>query len=538
MSGFGPVGATAVGELPRADRAQVRAPFPLLLESSVARREFLIEASPYDRVAAGTVDKRFSQFGFRSLPTDTIANKHWAPTIVSALNFSRAMFRPGAIGGAVAADRGEIRLANASGALNDLAALAWNGRLVTVLMGHPTGHEHGDRDKFGIVAVVTATEAIEDREELVIRLRARHDLDAPIQANVYAGTGGDEGGADLEGKRKPRVFGEVKSAPVIMVDRGASPKPRGQVNDGALSSIDVVRDQGKVLTKVASPPGAGQWSDEGSGFLSFGTDPLGPVSAEVKGHKFSGVYVDQPGALIRKLAGEAGIADPGGLVPDSFAQLDLDRGAAIGYATGGRERSYRQVIDELLVGVHGFSTDTRAGLYKVGAIKAPTGDAVATFDDRNIGTIQRLDVPPPFGRPIWRVRVGYARNFVVHSGGDLVTGATQADLDYLVEEWRFATAEDASVKTADTQAGELEVLSPYALEADGQALADELLALWKVARDFYRIAATDVRPIQRDLGDTVRVTTTLVEQISSGFVTVFAIGEDLTGDTVELDCFG
>jgi hypothetical protein len=63
-----------------------------------------------------------------------------------------------------------------------------------------------------------------------------------MQPNVYAGTGGVDGGADLAGKRKPLCFGNPRNvSPVLLVPSLLI----YQVHDGSVAGIDNVYDQAR-----------------------------------------------------------------------------------------------------------------------------------------------------------------------------------------------------------------------------------------------------------------------------------------------------
>jgi hypothetical protein len=100
---------------------------------------------------------------------------------------------------------GEIEIANGDGALDSLVnSYAIDGRRVRVLLG-PTG---GAYNQFGAVADVLATGWSGDSLVVRVGLRDRgYSLDVPLQQNVYAGSGGAEGTAEIEGKPKPLCFG-------------------------------------------------------------------------------------------------------------------------------------------------------------------------------------------------------------------------------------------------------------------------------------------------------------------------------------------
>lgn len=86
---------------------------------------------------------------------------------------------------------------------------------------------------------------------VLIKLRdLPQEMAVPVQTTKYAGSGTLEGGDDLTGKPKPLCFGKVLNVAPPMVD---STKLIFQVHDGALASLDAVRDRGVALVSQVGP---------------------------------------------------------------------------------------------------------------------------------------------------------------------------------------------------------------------------------------------------------------------------------------------
>lgn len=94
------------------------------------------------------------------------------------------------------------------------------------------------------------------------------------------------------------------------------------------------------------------------------------------------------------------------------------------------------------------------------------------------------------GVPAWKVIVRYDQLDVVQQSGDLFGVVTENDpirVQYLATEWRQASAENAGILTQWPNAPTLTVDTRLVLQADAQAEASRLLALYSVQRDIWRI---------------------------------------------------
>ena len=348
--------------------------FDDLIADPFAEKRYLAALEPYDPAPGRTTALHVGDHGFATGPDDDPPNRYFEPRLVSALNFERRMFRGGRLGGRSIPGYGALELNNADGGIDAWAGYAFDGRRVRVWLGG-AGFAFAD---YGLV-FDGAAEGIEFDDTVArIPLRdGRRRFQRPIQASVYAGTGAMEGGDALKGKPKPLVFGRAFAVEPVPVDPA---RLVYQVHDGPIEDIDACRDRGLALDRTASSPEAGEFSvDKAAGTLTLGAAPAGTLTADVRGDKAGGAYVETAGALIRRIAvARGGLADPDDLDAASFAALEAAATAPVGVHVRA-ETEIQAVFDTLIEAAGGHYGFDRAGRLAVGRLDAPSAAVAARF---------------------------------------------------------------------------------------------------------------------------------------------------------------
>lgn len=505
--------------------------FDDLLGDPHAGRRYLVVVEPFDPALGATRTLRFSDHGFVTRPGDDPPNAWYEPRLVSALNFERHLFTGGRLEGRSVPGFGALTLNNADGGLDGLAALAWDGRRVRVWLGGD-GFEVGE---FGLVFDGTAEQV--EFDDLVLTLRLR-DLQARFEAEIvragYAGTGGVEGRQGLTGRPRPLCFGRVLRVPAVLVDPAAL---LYQVHDGPIAAVDAVYDRGLALTPVAGAPAAGQFrGDPATGCFNLGASPAGTVTADVRGDAPDGPgggYVETAAGLVRRIAtARAGFADPGDLNLDGFAALDTAASAPVGLFVAD-ETALVELLDALAGAVGGHYGFDRAGRLTVGRVAAPTPAAATEFGAAQILEIARVAV----ARPVWRQKLGHARYWRTLDADAVawaVDDGTRADL---AEAFRYATAEDSSIRARHLLAEEAVHDTALAFAADAEAEAARRLALFGADRDAFRVRLK-TQPFALDLGQTVRIHYPRYGLAGGRNLLVVGMVEDAAVNEVTLDLWG
>lgn len=465
--------------------------------ATVAQRVYLVEMSPYDPATGAQTALRFATRAFTTQPGDTPANAWFEPCVQSPPIFSRSLARDGALSGRSFPDMGVITFANASGLLDGWGNLNFDGRDVTVKLGLE-GAAYTD---FQVVFSGLMAEPSITRLGVSLPVTDRQGaLDKPLQATLFAGTGGMEGGADLKGKPKPVCLGEVKNIVPIPVDTTARIY---QCHDGAINAITAVYDNGKLL---ATP--ANYTVDLAAGTFTLTAAPGGLITADVQGDATGGVFAASVGDVLRRIAVKyGGLADPGDLDTAAFTALAVKTTATIGFYTGAADANVLNVLDDVTSSVGAFYGFNRAGLFTVGRIGAPTGTPSLTFDANDMLPGLTRDYQPVR----WRVRVGYQRAWAVQSPDTLDAAATQAFKDFVAQEWRTAEASNADIKTDGIgKGGHKNAIDPdqintfLAVLADATTEAQRLLGVYGERRSLVKFMAK-TKPFQLDVGAEILV---------------------------------
>jgi len=479
--------------------------------------------------APGVVTLRFSTHGYRSrLATDSVdASAPWwfEPRILSEPGIDRRIVGRDGIGG-LARTGGELQLINADGALDHLSRdYAVEGRAVRLLMGRPTDPYSAFGELFtGVVESVTT-----GLDAVTLRLSdGAAKLNAPMQVSAYAGTGGNEGGADLAGRPKPVCLGQVRGISPPLVDAANLVY---QVHDGAISAVDAVYDRGVALDYTAGVPGAGEYSvDLSTGLFTLGAAPDGAVTADVRGDAGLSGYIDTTGALVLRALSTRAALYSSEIDPGSFSALDSEAPASVGVWIGAEQRTVGSVVDELLAGIGAFGGFSRLGAFTVARVGKPAGADRAVFTENEIIDLAREPLPAPVEPVAWRVAVGWGKNYTPQD--DVASGAADAQRSFAAHAWRIAVEEDASIKSRHLLAVEYGPSeSLYAEQADAADEALRLFDLWCTRRSLYRVSLP-ARALTCDLGQVVRI-----EHARHGFAagrSVRVLGQQIRGERVEL----
>jgi hypothetical protein len=250
---------------------------------------WLLRAEAWDPDVPGLVTRYFSDVGVVSGPGDAPAHTYWVRRIDVPPSLVRAAWSGVRVGGRGEAAIGTVTLANADGALDDLAGLEFAGHVVEVRY---TANPRPALSDFAIL-LVAVSRFVTVGNEVVFTLADRRDLaDVPYQSRRFAGTGGAEGGADWTDVRKPRALGicwqvepdEVDEANLLFA-----------VGDGQpIGGVMTLRDQGLPLRRggnfsdvsglLAAAFGASGWhTADALALLRLRGQPARPVTADILG---------------------------------------------------------------------------------------------------------------------------------------------------------------------------------------------------------------------------------------------------------------
>lgn len=392
---------------------------------------------------------------------------------------------------------GAVEIINSDGALdNIIQAHSVDGRSVRIRFGPYMA----DSKDFAVIADMVAVGWQPGDESVRLTLRDQsYNLDQPVQVNLYAGTGDEEGTAELEGKPKPLCYGDSPGVTPVLVD---PPHLIYQIHDGQVFAIDAVYDRGGLLTLDTSVGTGGDAADTGAlvsasvgaskfatctarGTFKLGSSPAGVITADVRGDVKGGVYTDDLAAIALRI-----MYDRAGLSP-----LLVDEGTFIGTAAAGGPvglyidqndvPSASAIIDRLIGSVAGWWGSGISGKLRASRLLLPeTTEPVVFLDQYDIVSL----TPEAKPVPRWRQRVGYAPNWTVQRGEDLDVTVSDARRQVLTEPYSVVIRSNATLQIRHLAAQDPAIVETLLRDsADAQALADYLQSLYGVERQIYRV---------------------------------------------------
>ena len=478
-----------------------------------------------------------SDKGFITTPSETPANTPFPARVIQPLAISRSILNEG-LWGFINSSFGEIEIANPDGEYDAAAStFAIDGRRIVVRLLE-RGQTYAD-------AVVqfdgTAANFIFDLDAVRIPVRdSGHKLDVPIQTTFYAGSGGAEGGSDLAGRPKPLAFGYVWNVePVYLGVIGG--KHTYQVHDGEIEDVPAARDRGVALTKVVGTPGSGQYSiDTSTGILTIGGNLPEQLTCDVEGaHDADGNFPVTTAAICRLILDDYTSLSNTELDGDAFTLLAGDEPGEIGIWIPD-VRAVRDVVGELLTGIAAWGGFNRSGRFTVGRLTTPGGAIRAVLNSGNIIRegdriqLERLPLPELLDPAVWRVAVGWRRNYTVQT--DIASGAAEADAKFAAQEYRLAASADATVQLKHLLARDIFLPSNFKDEADATTKAAALQALFGDGAGLYRARAKNQSPLL-DIGETVQIEYPRYGLDDGRLATIVAVSPDAQRNEVELIVF-
>jgi len=434
-------------------------------------------------------------------------------------------------------DGGELLLANADGGLDALAGdWAIGGRRVAVFRAPYRRPLHAPRSTFERVAELRAAGTFSGSSRVRLSLTGPGaNLSLPLCA-LYLGTGGAEGGADLAGQAKPKLYGYKRNIAPFLIDAG---RLIYQFHDGAAESVLAVRDRGVALTSAgdlasyAALEGTTVTSGQYKSCLAAGCVRLGGtaelLTMDARGHK-DGTYSGSPQAIAAAiLTGPGGLTGP---TSSDFAAWPSAEGGL--YLAGG---TVADAMDALAAGVFGWWGADEFAAFFGAVVEAPEAMTPVTALEPWM-----LRAPPEetgeTRAPWWRARVGYQALGTTQRGADLASSVSAANREY----WSLAQRTAVAVI--------LDNLSRYPLAVDGDelpgvldgqsdaaAVADRLLEVLGVPRRSWTVRLTGVLWTTLRIGDAVVLRWPGISALRTGKALIVR-SISARGDSAELELWG
>lgn len=460
----------------------------------------LVDATPTTRIV------RFSQ-GAKARTTFGDANGQYFPYLHEAISLSQHI-NPLELGERADTTFGVVKIAWGDGGdthFDDLANLAYDGRLLLIYLGLPTD----DLVNFNELFRGYAEAIYFDEQSLSIVIRdPALVIDKPIQENLYLGDGSTyEGGADLEGIPKPLCFGKPINITPVLVNAGSLIY---QVHDGEIKALASVRDQGVQLVSDGDTSDLTTWTpiagrfktDLARGCFALGQKAVGMVTCDPEGdNDCPDVTFPQSAAeIVRRIVKRHGGLAGGDLDSASFTQLDTDAPYALSLYTGTQNPPISAVLDEVLGSVGGYRYFNRSGDLVVGQMQFGTSTRTLEYSQGHIMSLRMLRSP----QPAWRVRLGYGRKWTVMGPADFAGSTTAAFRDSRSREYTYRVEKDTAVQDLHAMARAIKKGSLIDSSADAATEAARQFAILSTARIFEVRAARS--QFQMAPGQTITIT--------------------------------
>ncbi len=505
---------------------------------------YLVEVTAAIDAAGTTQVFRFASKGFTTEPTDTPANTHYDARVVNPASISRNMFSNGTTSGASRVGYGAVELSNVDGGLDYLLPYSFDGRSLVIKIGN-----------FGAAFSTFATIFSGTMEQIEFTfakatILARDKLailDSPWQQNVFLGNNvlpnGVEGVADIAGKPKPLLYGQVFNIPPIMVNTS---KLIYQINDGAIAVVGNVYDRGVPLifhvneTSIANleahEPPAGKYSTcLAFGLIRIKTVPSGIMTCDAtQGATAADRTVAQ---ILKASALRCGIS-AGEISSSDVTALDALNSSTVGIWLMSGETCL-QVMDELSISIGAYFGFDATGILRMGQFTIPTGTPAIQIDSSNIITIEHNRTnDTDKGIPAYRIQLDYKKNYTVQTS-DLAAAVLDPRRGVLAQPTLTTYNEDLAVRTQYDLAVEIHRPTLLVDVIAAQAEALRVLNIYKVSRDLYTVRiALDLSEQLPDLTEVANLTLNRFGLNSGKLFKIIGIESDYSTNRATLTLWG
>ena len=455
---------------------------------------------------------RCSDVGYISLPGDSVPDTSFEGAIDQGLRLTRSTPATPEGSRRVTVDLGRFSIINTDGEMDSIVhGYTVDGRRCRVLLGLSSY----DYDQFTPIFTGRMVQWGNNLSRVNVVVRDEtYRLEKPMQADIYGGAGGYDGGADLLGKPRPTTFGQVLNISPPLMD---STNLIYQFHHRTAQSVDAVYDRGAALTPgadyasyaalVAAVVGGGTYATcLALGLIRLGSTPSGLITADVKGDATGG-YVDTTGAIGKRVIKDFGGLADADLDLSSYADFETGLPGTIGWHRGPDHISVTAALDEIYGHCAGWWGAKPDGQIQVSRLTAPSSDLYTlSLDESDNIDLEILEPLSGTFPPRYKQRVGYQRLWTNQQDTDLAGAVTAARRQYLSQDMRLASATDTAVQANFLLAEDPEPLaSLFYNSSDAQSLATSLLTLYKAARQTVRITI-DLKGLGARLSSAVLLT--------------------------------
>ena len=314
---------------------------------------------------------------------------------------------------------------------------------------------------------------------------------------LYTGTGGADGTTAIAGQPVLQVYGKCRNVAPQLVDPALLIY---RVHDRLIQAVDAVRVRGATVSSggaqasYAALAGASlaggtyQVALTASGsFIRLGSSPDGVVTCDVRGDAVGGYVADTAGILRRILERRLPSSQ---LALDSFVSLAARLPGTIGVLFN-ETISVQEAVQRVLTASYCYLVDLPDGRMAVGQIGLPGAGGMSVNASHILNDPSRLELPDTVAPCLWRIAVGYRKNWTVMGDADLVPAPTitEALRQEYKQNYRLdGTGLNDSARLArHPGAIDMVVESLFDDQTDAAALAAQIFAMFAPGRELWSI---------------------------------------------------
>ncbi len=459
--------------------------------------------------SGGAVVTRYmSTHGFVSSPSDAPANTAYPEILLQVPNYASVLGEQ--LLGYSRPSLGELIIDNSNGVRDTWLLDAWDGRPFKLYLGDP---RWAKADFRLLIAGVVADIYSPSSRTLSLRTRDKqHLLSKPVCTVLAGGTTANKDA------RIPVCYGECYNVEPLLLDASARSYA---VHDGQVEAITAVYEDGAAKAFTANLA---------AGTFTLTSAAAGRITADVKGSKTSGTYVNKTADVISRILQErAGLA---------IGEIDAASITAMNTAVPGtvgvylRDGSVAQALDTLIIGAGGFYSFDRAGVFYLDQFKAPSGSPLFALyaddvDPEGLVLVNRW-------LPSKTVRVGYKKQWTAQADG-LAAGVSDARRAELSQPYLIAKASNSIPQHLLAEEPPVES-TVFINSSDASAEATRRAALFSVVRRLVKVRCF-LAPALVKLGDVIATDIGRFGLVGGALARVVGIDESTTDKRVELTLF-
>jgi hypothetical protein len=304
---------------------------------------------------------------------------------------------------------------------------------------------------------------------------------ADVETDTFDGTV-DEGGDQMLGKTRPRLFGRMKNVQPAVVNYA---EQLYEIDAIGVNNIDAIYEGGYNI--------GNNYTDNFDGTFNLTNTPQSIITCDARSDLATRTGSDHTQATIFKQL----IEKAGGNAPD-VTGLTYEAGM---YLEAGSKRSFGDALSWIVrpLGYY-FPKLTEAKLVAKELADPSAQSPTVTYTEKDIVSINKVTTIPP----VWKVLVGYEPLGYTFSNIPVGTDLSTEERTRLTSEYRWKEASDASVLTDYPNALVLKAPSPLFSGTNAATAATSLLNLFKVKREIYRIEVVR-KPFAVWVGDYVTI---------------------------------